>query len=96
MRFKLFSAGKSNTDHTVGGRRVAAPQEDLMADLPTDFQIGDRVQYIEGTVSWGARKGQIGTVTAIYSDGTSGPSRADVQFDDEIERDVSIALLELA
>lgn len=67
-----------------------------MADLSADFRVGDRVQYVEGTVSWGARKGQVGTVAAIFSGGTSGPHRADVKFEDGVERGVSIALLELA
>ena len=67
-----------------------------MVDSSGELQVGDRVQYIEGTMSWGARRGQVGTVTTIFPDGPSGPSRADVQFDDGIEQGVSIALLELA
>lgn len=67
-----------------------------MADLTHNFRVGDRVQYVEGTVSWGARKGQVGTLTALFSDGTGGPHRADVMFEDGLERGVSVALLELA
>jgi hypothetical protein len=65
-----------------------------MTDFAIDFQVNDRVRYREGTMSWGARKGQCGTVTAIFSDGTSGPGRADVKFEDGVERGVCVALLE--
>lgn len=67
-----------------------------MASDPADFRVGDRVRYIEGTMSWGVRRGQVGTITAVFSDGTSGPLRADVMFDDGLERGVSAALLEVA
>jgi hypothetical protein len=67
-----------------------------MASNPTDFCVGDRVRYIEGTVSLALRKGQTGTVTAIFSDGTGGPLRADVMFDDGVECGVNAALLEIA
>lgn len=67
-----------------------------MADPSTDFHVGDRVRYVEGVLSGGPRKGQVGTITRIFTDGTSGPLRADIKFDDGVEPGVSIALLDLA
>jgi hypothetical protein len=68
----------------------------MASDPSTDFQVGDRVRYVEGIRSGGLRRGQVGTVTRIFIDGTNGPLRADVKFDDGIESGVSIALLDLA
>jgi hypothetical protein len=68
----------------------------MAPDPSTDFQVGDRVRYVEGIRSGGARRGQVGTISRIFTDGTSGPLRADVNFDDGIEPGVSIALLDLA
>jgi hypothetical protein len=68
----------------------------MAPDPSTDFQVGDRVRYVEGILSGGLRRGQVGTITRIFTDGTSGPLRADVMFDDGVEPGVSIALLDLA
>lgn len=68
----------------------------MAADPSTDVQIGDRVRYVEGIRSGGPRRGQVGTITRIFTDGTSGPLRADVKFDDGVEPGVSVALLDLA
>lgn len=67
-----------------------------MASTSTELQVGDRVRYREGTQSWAARKGQVGTITAIFSNGTSGPRRADVLFEDGLERGANLVLLEHA
>jgi hypothetical protein len=67
-----------------------------MTESELDLQVGDRVRYMEGVHSGGLRRGQVGTITRIFSDGTSGPLRADVQFDDGLEPGISIALLQPA
>ena len=67
-----------------------------MTEFGLDLQVGDRVRYIEGTTSWATRRGEVGTITAISADGTSGSLRADIMFDDGVESGVSVALLELA
>ena len=67
-----------------------------MTDPSTDFQVGDRVRYVEGVRSGCLRRGQAGTITRIFTDGTSGTLRADIRFDDGVEPGVSIALLDLA
>jgi hypothetical protein len=68
----------------------------MAPDPSTDFQVGDRVRYVEGIRSGGPRRGQVGTISRIFTDGASGPLRADVKFDDGTEPGVSIALLDLA
>ena len=65
-----------------------------MASPSTEYRVGDRVRYRDGTQSWAARKRQVGTITAIFTDGTSGPGRADIFFDDGLERGANLALLE--
>jgi hypothetical protein len=62
----------------------------------SSLQVGDRVRYVEGLISGAKRRGQVGTITNIFSDGTSGPLHADVEFDDGVELGISIAVLELA
>jgi hypothetical protein len=87
---------------THGGERqkqqtvVAETMEgySMAPDPSTDFQGGDRVRYVEGIHSGGPRR--VGTISRIFTDGTSGPLRADVKFDDGIEPGVSIALLDFA
>jgi hypothetical protein len=64
--------------------------------MSSELRVGDRIRYMEGLQSGALRRGQIGTITRIFTDGTSGPLRADVGFDDGIDAGVSIALLELA
>lgn len=65
-----------------------------MASPPTEYRVGDRVRYREGTQSWAARKRQVGTIIAIFTDGTNGPGRADIFFDDGLEKRANLALLE--
>ena len=67
-----------------------------MASTFVVAQIGDRVRYLSGTMSSAARKGQIGIITAVFSDRANGLLRADIMFDDGLERGVSLALMELA
>jgi hypothetical protein len=67
-----------------------------MIDAPIKLRVGDRIRYAEGTMSSIVRKGEAGVITAIFSDGTSGPQRADVMFEDGLERGVSLALFNLA
>jgi hypothetical protein len=62
----------------------------------SSLQVGDRVRYVEGLISGAKRKGAVGTITSVFSDGTGSPFRADVEFDDGVEEGVSVALLELA
>jgi len=69
-----------------------AQQEDRMTDAWPGLRIGDRVRYVDGTVSGTARKGEIGTIAGMSSDRTG----VDVMFDDGLERGVTVALLELA
>ena len=57
----------------------------MSADPYTDFQIGDRVRYVEGIRNGGLRRRQVGTITRIFTDGTSGPLWADVKFEDVVE-----------
>jgi hypothetical protein len=64
--------------------------------MSSELQVGDRVRYMVGLHSGALRRGQIGTITRIFTDGTSGPLQGDVEFDDGVEPGVSIALLELA
>ena len=65
-----------------------------MASPSTEYRVGDRVRYREGTQSWTAGKRQVGTITAIFTDGTSGPGSADIIFDDGLEKGANLALLE--
>ena len=60
---------------------------------PPKFHVGDRIRYIEGTMSAASRRGQIGTIAATFSAGTDGPQRADVMFDDGLERGISLAMV---
>jgi hypothetical protein len=60
------------------------------------FQVGDRVRYLPGTISAAARRGEIGTVAAIFSAEVAGAYRADVMFADGLERGVDTILLQLA
>ena len=64
-----------------------------MDTLPPKFHVGDRIRYIEGTTSAASRRGQVGTITATFSVGTDGPQRADVMFDDGLERGISLAMV---
>ena len=71
---------------TINTPKLLAQLEgNLMAGTSTEYQVGDRDCYREGTQSWAARKRQVGTITAIFADGISGPGRADIFFDDGIE-----------
>jgi hypothetical protein len=89
-----FMVGRSKNDRL--SLLIQEEGHSMAADPSTDFQIGDRVRYVEGIRSSGLRRGQVGTIIRIFTDGTSGPLRADVKFDDEVEAGVSIALLDLA
>ena len=67
-----------------------------MDTTPPKFQAGDRIRYIEGTMSAASRRGQIGTIAATFSVGTDGPQRADVMFNDGLERGISLEIVKHA
>lgn len=57
----------------------------------SSLQVGDRVRYVERLISGVKRRGQVGTITNTFPDGTSGPLGADIEFDDASSK--ALALL---
>lgn len=67
-----------------------------MANAFAKFRVGDRVRYLPGTASAAARRGEAGIIIAIFFAETAEVHRADVMFEDGLERGINSALLELA
>ena len=82
--------------HRIHARPHSLVRRDAMDTLPPKFQAGDRIRYIEGTMSAASRRGQIGTIAATFSVGTDGPQRADVMFNDGLERGISLEIVKHA
>jgi hypothetical protein len=58
------------------------------------LKVGDRVKYIGGTISLASRGGEVGIVTAVFSDDATGAFRANVRFSDGVQPAVRIDQLE--
>ena len=66
-----------------------------MANELFQLQVGDRVKFREGAAG-PARRSEIGIVTAVFSDETTGAFRANVRFSDGVQPGVKVDQLERA
>jgi len=58
------------------------------------LKVGERVKFREGAAGRASRGGEIGIVTAVFSDETTGAFRANVRFSDGVQPGVRIDQLE--